>query len=146
MFNDKIFREYDIRGVVGTDLDEDFAFSLGGAFGALIKKVKKYGSRVSVGRDGRISSETLAENITKGIISTGVDVYDIGFCPTPLQYFSIHRLNLDGGIMVTGSHNPPEYNGFKLSIGKETIFGDDIQKIKEIIKKRYGLKIPIRAG
>jgi phosphomannomutase/phosphoglucomutase len=142
MFNDNIFREYDIRGVVGTDLDEDFAFSLGKAFGTLIKRVKKYGSRVSVGRDGRMSSEILAEDITKGIISTGVDVYDIGLCPTPLQYFSIHHLNLDGGIMVTGSHNPPEYNGFKLSIGKETIFGDEIQNIKEIIKKKVWTENP----
>jgi phosphomannomutase len=107
---DKIFREYDIRGVVGTDLDEGFAFSLGKAFGSLLKKVNAGAKYVSVGRDARVSSEALAANIIKGIISTGLDVCDIGLCPTPLQYFSIHRLNLDGGIMVTGSHNPPEYN------------------------------------
>jgi phosphomannomutase/phosphoglucomutase len=142
MFNDKIFREYDIRGVVGIDLDGDFVFSLGKAFGTLIKNIKKIGNRVSVGRDGRLSSETLAENIIEGIISTGIDVYDIGLCPTPLQYFSIHHLNLDGGIMVTGSHNPPEYNGFKLSIGKETIFGEEIQKLKEIIEKRSWSESP----
>ncbi|PIQ94489.1 MAG: phosphomannomutase [Nitrospirae bacterium CG_4_10_14_0_8_um_filter_41_23] len=140
--NDKIFREYDIRGIVGRDLNENFAFSLGKAFGTLIKNIKKNGNRVSVGRDGRISSERLAANIIKGIISTGIDVYDIGLCPTPLQYFSIHHLNLDGGIMVTGSHNPPEYNGFKLSIGKETIFGEEIQKLKDIIEKRSWSESP----
>ena len=133
--NEKIFREYDIRGVVGRDLDEDFAFSLGRAFGSFLKRVNGNAEQVSVGRDGRLSSEALAAKIIKGILSTGINVYDIGLCPTPLQYFSIHHLNLDGGVMVTGSHNPPEYNGFKLSIGKETIFGDEIQKLKEIIQK-----------
>src|SRR4030042_2564379 len=133
--NEKIFREYDVRGVVGRDLDEDFAFSLGRAFGSLLKRVNGNAEQVSVGRDGRLSSEAIATKIIKGILSTGINVYDIGLCPPPLQYFSIHHLNLDGGVMVTGSHNPPEYNGFKLSIGKETIFGDEIQKLKEIIQK-----------
>lgn len=133
--NEKIFREYDVRGVVGRDFDEDFAFSLGRAFGSLLKKVNINTRQVSVGRDGRLSSEALATKIIKGILSTGINVYDIGLCPTPLQYFSIYYLNLDGGVMVTGSHNPPEYNGFKLSIRKETIFGDEIQKLKYIIQK-----------
>jgi phosphomannomutase/phosphoglucomutase len=135
MFSDKIFREYDIRGVVGKDLDEDFAFSLGKAFVSLLKRMNASARRVSVGRDARVSSEALASNIIKGIQSTGIDIYDIGLCATPLQYFSIHHLDLDGGIMVTGSHNPPEYNGFKLSIGKETIFGEKIQTLKEIMQK-----------
>ena len=139
---DKIFREYDIRGVVGTDLNEGFAFSLGKAFGSLLRKVNAGAKYVSVGRDARVSSEALAANIIKGIISTGLDVCDIGLCPTPLQYFSIHRLNLDGGIMVTGSHNPPEYNGFKLSIGKETIFGDMIQTVKELVQKKAWFESP----
>lgn len=135
MFNDKIFREYDIRGVVGKDLNEDFAFSLGKAFSVLLKKANSDAKWVSVGRDARVSSEALASNIINGILSSGINVYDIGLCPTPLQYFSLHHLKLDGGVMVTGSHNPPEYNGFKLSIGKETIFGGEIQKIKEIMQK-----------
>lgn len=134
MFTEKIFREYDIRGVVGKDFDEAFAISLGRAFVSLLKESNPRAKRVSVGWDARLSSEALAANIIKGIISTGVSVYDIGLCPTPLQYFSLHHLNLDGGIMVTGSHNPPEYNGFKLSVGKETIFGEEIQKIKKIIQ------------
>jgi len=133
--NDRIFREYDIRGVVGKDFDTDFAFSLGRAFASLLKQTYPDAKRVSVGRDARLSSEGLASNIMKGIAASGIHVYDIGLCPTPLQYFSLHHLGLDGGIMVTGSHNPPEYNGFKLSIGKETIFGEKIQEIKEIMRK-----------
>jgi phosphomannomutase/phosphoglucomutase len=133
--NDRIFREYDIRGVVGKDFDENFALSLGKAFASLLKKMNPDADKVSVGRDVRLSSERLAANIMEGIVSSGINVYDIGLCPTPLQYFSIHHLDLDGGIMVTGSHNPPEYNGFKLSIGKETIFGEEIQKVKDIIHK-----------
>ena len=134
MFNDKIFREYDIRGIVGKDFDEDFAFVLGKAFVSLLKERNAGAKQVSVGRDARLSSQSLAESIIKGIASTGMKVYDIGFCPTPLQYFSLYTLSLDGGIMVTGSDNPPEYNGFKISVGKETIFGDEIQKIKGIIQ------------
>jgi len=136
MLSDKIFREYDIRGVAGRDLDEEFAFSLGRAFSAFLKKVNSGAKSVSVGRDGRMSSEALASDVIKGIQSAGINVFDIGLCPTPLQYFSLHHLNLDGGIMVTGSHNPPEYNGFKLSIGKETIFGEEIQKIKEVMLRK----------
>lgn len=135
MFNDKIFREYDIRGVVGIDLNEDFAFSLGKAFGAFLRRVNPDAKWASVGKDARVSSEILAGHVMNGIVSTGMNAYDIGLCPTPLQYFSLYHLNLDGGIMVTGSHNPPEYNGFKLSIGKETIFGEKIQDIKRIIQK-----------
>jgi phosphomannomutase/phosphoglucomutase len=133
--NDGIFREYDIRGVVGKDFDADFAFSLGRAFASLLKQTNPDAKRVSVGRDARLSSEGLASEIIKGIVSSGINVYDIGLCPTPLQYFSLYHLSLDGGIMVTGSHNPPEYNGFKLSVGKETIFGEKIQEIKEIIQE-----------
>ena len=140
--NDKIFREYDIRGVAGKDLTEEFAFLLGKAFCAYLKKINKAAAVVSVGRDVRLSSESLSANLIKGILSSGLDVYDIGLCPTPLQYFSIHRLGLDGGIMVTGSHNPPEYNGFKVSIGRETIFGDGIRKLKDIMLKSEWTESP----
>jgi phosphomannomutase / phosphoglucomutase len=142
MFNDKIFREYDIRGIVGKDFDEDFASYLGKAFASLLKGSSAGAKRVSIGRDARLSSEGLAENIIRGIASAGLDVYDIGFCPTPLQYFSLYNLSLDGGIMVTGSHNPPEYNGFKISVGKETIFGEEIQKVKGIIQEKAWSESP----
>lgn len=146
MFDDKIFREYDIRGVVGRELDEGFALSLGKAFVSHLKSVNPDAEWVSVGRDVRMSSEGLAAGIIKGIVSSGVNVYDVGLCPTPLQYFSLHRLDLAGGIMVTGSHNPPEYNGFKLSIGKDTIFGEEIQKIREIIQNQDWSENPDRGN
>ncbi|HKZ47092.1 MAG TPA: phosphomannomutase/phosphoglucomutase, partial [Thermodesulfobacteriota bacterium] len=92
--------------------------------------------KVNVGRDIRLSSKTLRDALIEGIISTGVDVVDIDECPTPLQYFSIFHLSLDGGIMITGSHNPPEFNGFKITIGKETIYGQEIQEIRKIIEGR----------
>ncbi len=133
--NDKVFREYDIRGIAGKDIDGDFAFLLGKAFGVYLKNTNPRAEQVSVGRDGRLSSETLASHVIQGIIAAGIDVYDIGLCPTPLQYFSIHHLKLDGGVMVTGSHNPSAYNGFKLSVGKETIFGEKIQRLKTIMQK-----------
>ncbi len=146
MFDDKIFREYDIRGVVGRELDEGFALSLGKAFVSHLKSVNPDAEWVSVGRDARMSSEGLAAGIIKGIVSSGVNVYDVGLCPTPLQYFSLHRLDLAGGIMVTGSHNPPEYNGFKLSIGKDTIFGEEIQKIRVIIRNQDWSENPDRGN
>lgn len=130
-----IFRKYDIRGIVGESLDKDIAYNIGKSFGSLLLNMNPNAQKVSIGRDVRLSSEELASALIDGIISTGLDVYDIGICPTPLQYFSIYHLNLDGGIMVTGSHNPPEYNGFKLSIGKDTIHGETIQTLKEIIQK-----------
>jgi phosphomannomutase/phosphoglucomutase len=133
--NEKVFREYDIRGVVEKDINRDFAFSLGRAFGLYIKERVPGKLSLSVGRDVRLSSEYLSEGLIEGIISTGIDVYDIGVCPTPLQYFSLFTLDVDGGVMITGSHNPPEYNGFKLSIGRETIYGGMIQEIKEIMQK-----------
>ncbi|MDP3048537.1 MAG: phosphomannomutase, partial [Thermodesulfovibrionales bacterium] len=135
LLNDGIFREYDIRGIAGKELTRDIAISIGMAFGTYLNaKLRTHNSKlkVSVGRDVRLSSEELASGIIEGITSSGIDVYDIGICPTPLQYFSIYHLNLDGGIMVTGSHNPPEYNGFKISVGKDTIHGKDIQRLKEI--------------
>ncbi|HBH62437.1 MAG TPA: phosphomannomutase, partial [Nitrospiraceae bacterium] len=127
MINPAIFRQYDIRGIVGKDLDREVAFLLGRAFSVWLKGINPGARKVSVGRDVRLSSGELAEGLMNGMTSGGLDVVDIGICPTPLQYFSLHPLGLDGGIMVPGSHNPPEYNGFKLSAGKETIHGEAIQ-------------------
>lgn len=135
VLNDKIFREYDVRGIAGSDIDRDVAFFLGRAFAVFLKRRNPDAKKTSVGRDVRMSSEWLAEGVMDGIRAEGIDVVDIGVCPTPLQYFSIVHLGLDGGIMVTGSHNPPEYNGFKISVGRETIHGIDIQTLKAIIEK-----------
>jgi phosphomannomutase/phosphoglucomutase len=129
-----IFREYDIRGVFNDGLDADFAFRLGQAYVKYLIRHYAHPRAVSVGRDVRLSSDTLAASLIEGIRSCGVNVYDLGVCPTPLQYYSLYHLPMDGGIMVTGSHNPPEYNGFKLSVGKETLHGDSIQQIRKIIE------------
>lgn len=129
-----LFREYDIRGVWGRDLTPEIAELIGRAFGTyILNTLKKTGIALTVGRDVRLSSKDLSDSLIKGLVSTGADVTDIGECPTPVQYFSLHHLCADGGIMITGSHNPPEYNGFKLSAGKETLYGNGIQEIKHII-------------
>ncbi len=131
--NPFIFREYDIRGIVGKDLTEEVAFLLGKSFGTYI--FRKGGKTVTVGGDVRIHTEMLRKPLMDGIISTGIDVINLGATPTPVQYYSLHVLNVDGGIQITGSHNPPEYNGFKLSLGKTSIFGKEIQILKEIIER-----------
>ncbi len=130
---DKIFREYDIRGIVEKELTREFAFSLGRAFGQYVKRHVDGSVSLSVGRDIRLSSGYLAEGLIDGLTTEGIHVYDLGVCPTPLQYFSLFTLDVQGGVMITGSHNPPEYNGFKLSLGKTTIHGEAIQEIKKIL-------------
>jgi phosphomannomutase/phosphoglucomutase len=132
MIPEGIFREYDIRGIAGKELNSATASMIGRAFGTFLRKINPEAKKVSVGRDVRLSSQELSSGLIEGIISTGLHVVDIGVCPTPLQYFSIIRLDLDGGVMVTGSHNPPEYNGFKLSAGKNTLYGKDISALREI--------------
>ena len=126
--NPSIFREYDIRGLAEKDFDKDFARLLGKVHGTIVKS--KGGKRVSVGRDCRATSDAYAEAVVEGLISTGLHVYDIGVCPTPLLYFSLFHLDLDGGIQITASHNPSEYNGFKVCLGKDTLFGSQIQDIR----------------
>ena len=130
--NTAIFREYDIRGIVGKDILAEDAENIGKAYGSLLKKQNK--KTVSVGRDCRLSSDQFAESLIEGILSTGCDVVDIGICPTPVLYFSIHHLELDGGIMVTASHNPGEYNGFKIMIGKDSLHGQGLQDILKSIE------------
>jgi phosphomannomutase/phosphoglucomutase len=134
MIHPAIFRQYDIRGVWEKDLYAEAIELIGKGFAAyLLKSINKERARISVGRDARLHSPAIRESLVKGLTSSGIDVVDLGVCPTPLQYYSIHSLSLDGGIMITGSHNPPEFNGFKLSVGKSTIFGDAIQDIRKII-------------
>ena len=128
-----IFRAYDIRGIVGKDLDAGVARAIGRAYGTLVRG--RGLRKVSVGRDGRLSSDELAGALADGIAAAGIHVVDIGRCPTPLLYYSLFRLDVDGGVMVTGSHNPPDYNGFKVCVGKETLHGDQIQEIRRILDK-----------
>ncbi|MBI3597175.1 MAG: phosphomannomutase/phosphoglucomutase [Nitrospirae bacterium] len=131
---DKIFREYDIRGIVGQDLTPDLAEELGKAFGTTLRR--KHLCQIAVGRDGRESSPLLRQRLVDGITATGIGVTDIGVCPTPLLYFALFNLSVDGGAMITASHNPAEYNGFKVCVGKETFYGEDLQKLRRMIEAR----------
>jgi len=126
-FNPTILREYDIRGQIGINLSEDDAFALGRAFGTFIKR--QGGSRVCTGYDGRTTSPMLVEALIKGLRGTGVDVENVGLGPTPMLYFAVKDRKADAGIMVTGSHNPPDYNGFKMTLLNAPIFGEKIQEI-----------------
>ena len=129
--NPSIYREYDIRGIAGKDYDESFVESLGRAYGT--KLLGENITRAAVGRDCRVTGPTYHKILKASIRSTGVDVVDVGECPTPLLYFAVHHLDLMGGIHVTGSHNPPDHNGFKICIGKSTIHGEGIQELRTII-------------
>ncbi len=145
--NPAIFREYDIRGVADQDFDVDFAFALGRAYGTLATNQGK--RRVSVGRDCRLTSDKCAAALRQGLCATGLGVLELGVCPTPLMYFSLHHYDLDGGIQVTGSHNPAEHNGFKICLGKCTIHGEDIQELRALIEKGsfvsgQGKEVPTR--
>jgi len=126
--NPSIFREYDIRGLAERDFAKDFALLLGKVLGTMVRR--RGGARVSVGRDCRLTSDAYAEALITGLASTGLQVYDLGICPTPLLYFSLFHLDLDGGVEVTASHNTSEYNGFKLCLGKDTLYGEQIQEIR----------------
>jgi phosphomannomutase/phosphoglucomutase len=126
-----IFREYDIRGITGKDLTDELATTVGAAFAAFLKEKGVTGS-VSVGRDNRPSGESLHRALVGGLLASGVDVVDIGVVPTPLAYWSQHKLDVSAGIQITGSHNPPEYNGFKLGLARKSIHGADIQHIYDL--------------
>jgi len=128
-----IFREYDIRGVAGVDLTEEITFKIGQAYGSIAQEEKI--TKIAIGQDTRLSSPLLAESLIKGITSTGLDVLDLGICPTPSLYFALHQLEVGGGVMVTGSHNPPEYNGLKLCLGKEALYGEKIQEILRVTEE-----------
>ncbi|MBN1829058.1 MAG: phosphomannomutase/phosphoglucomutase [Deltaproteobacteria bacterium] len=130
--NREIFREYDVRGLVGKDLDSSIVTKLGKAIGTFgsMRGVEM----MTVGRDCRLSSSEYAEAIIDGLRSSGINVIDVGVCPTPVLYFSIRRLKAGGGVMVTGSHNPPDFNGFKICIGPDTIYGSDIKELHHIVE------------
>ena len=142
MISSKIFREYDIRGVVGEDLTDEAARLIGWAFAVNLLRVNDMSPedagelKVAIGRDVRLHSEKLCNRLIEGIISTGINVVDVGVCPTPLLYYSLFNIDVNGGIMITGSHNPPEFNGFKLCVGKESLHGDAVQEIRRIIEDK----------
>ncbi len=140
--NTDVFREYDVRGTVDKDLTPDFVYHLGRAIGTF---ARRHGVKtMTVGRDCRLSSESYGETIGRGVRDTGISIIDIGLCATPMLYFSIRHYQADGGIMVTGSHNPPDFNGFKICIGPDTIYGEDIQELRRIMEE--GTYDPVTAG
>ncbi|MDX9745236.1 MAG: phosphomannomutase/phosphoglucomutase [Syntrophales bacterium] len=133
MINRDVFREYDIRGMVDTDLTPEFVLRLGRAIGTCARDGAV--QTLALGRDCRLSSENLHETLKRGLNLAGVDVLDIGLCTTPMLYFAIRHLRTGGGVMITGSHNPPDFNGFKICIGPDTIYGDAIQHLYEVMVK-----------
>ena len=133
MINPEVFREYDIRGVAERDLTDPVVETLGTAFGEYLQP--KSATRVTLGYDMRLSSLRIRDAFIRGITKSGIQVMDIGLCPTPALYFSLFQLKPDAGVMITASHNPPEFNGFKLCVGTDTIYGDEIQKIRRISEK-----------
>lgn len=126
-----IFKAYDIRGIIGTTLDADIARKIGWAFGAAVRA--KGESKVVIGRDGRLSGPELAAALAQGLQAAGVDVIDVGMVATPMLYFATHVLDAKSGVMVTGSHNPPNYNGFKMVLAGEAIYGATIQALYQAI-------------
>jgi phosphomannomutase / phosphoglucomutase len=127
-----LFREYDLRGIIGKELTEDIAEQVGRAYCTYVKD--RAVKTISVGRDGRLSSPGLYKALVKGLLAGGMNVIDVGICPSPLVYFSLFHLPVDGGIMITGSHNAAEYNGFKICIGKEAIHGEAIQELRRVME------------
>src|SRR6185369_15803258 len=131
--NAHIFREYDVRGLVDKDLTEDVVELLGRGLGTVVRRGG--GRSVALGRDCRESSTRFRDAMSKGLTSTGIDVVDIGVVPTPLTYFAANTLPVDGLAMITGSHNPPEYNGFKIGFVKTTFHGPEIQELRKLIER-----------
>ena len=131
--NPQIFREYDIRGIVGRDLDEAIVETLGRALGTYYRA--RGNKDVALGRDCRLSSPSFARAISRGLMATGCDVTDLGVIPTPLLYFTVFYKNKEAGVMITGSHNPPDHNGFKMMSGHDTLYGPDIRELRDIIRR-----------
>ena len=137
-FDSTVLREYDIRGIVDRTIHAADARAIGRTFGTLVKRQqggKRGGKRVALGYDGRLSSPGLAAACQEGLTAAGVDVVNIGLASTPMLYFAVYHFDTDGGIQITGSHNPPDYNGFKMMMGKKSFFGADIAKLGAMAAK-----------
>jgi len=131
--NKEIFREYDIRGILDKDFDLTDVERIGQGYGTYLQD--HGGRRVVIGRDCRLSSPGIRDALAKGLVRAGAEVVDVGVCPTPVLYFALHHLSADGGLMITASHNPPQYNGFKVCLGTDTIFGEEIQIFRRLVEK-----------
>lgn len=137
MFEPVIFREYDIRGVYNGQFDKDFAYLLGKAYAQfLFEKKSIKNPTITLGHDARLSAQEIKQSLSRGLQECGVNVVYLGLITSPISYYSTFAMEgVAGAIMITGSHNPPEYNGFKISVGKGTIFGEDIQEMHRIIQR-----------
>ncbi|PPR76744.1 MAG: Phosphomannomutase/phosphoglucomutase [Alphaproteobacteria bacterium MarineAlpha2_Bin1] len=133
-FDKTILRAYDIRGILGVTLSNKDAYFIGTSFGTVLKN-KFSGKRVCVGYDGRLSSPELSKNLIQGLFLTGLEIIEIGCVPSPMLYYSVYSEGADAGIMITGSHNPPDYNGFKFIMPNRVFFGDDILELGEISER-----------
>jgi len=134
----EIFRAYDIRGVVNKSLTIEIVEAIGKALGSMV--LARGETAIVVARDGRLSGPLLIEALSKGILATGCNVIDIGMVPTPVLYFATHHLNIPSGVMITGSHNPPDYNGLKMMVGGQALYGEGIQTLAALIQKSDFLK------
>jgi phosphomannomutase len=132
-FHPTLLREYDIRGIVDSTLFEADARAIGHAFGTMVRAAG--GTKVCLGYDGRLSSPTLAAAASAGLQAAGLEVLLVGLGPTPMMYFAVHHLGADGGMQITGSHNPPDYNGFKMMLGTKPFYGAQIQEIGRVAGK-----------
>ena len=130
--NPGIFRQYDIRGIAETDLNDAFAERLGQAYGTVIRRAG--GQKIVIGHDCRQSGIRIAAAFQRGVNRSGIHVIHIGMAPTPLVYFSLHQLPVAGGVAITGSHNPPAWNGFKLCLGHQSMFGEQIQDLRRLME------------
>ncbi len=132
--SENILRDYDIRGIWNVNLFADDAYHIGRAFGTYLyrKNLKK----VAVGQDCRNSSDTISKNLISGLTRSGMDVFELSVCHTPMMYYTVNKFEMNAGIMVTGSHNPGEYNGFKFMLGTDPFYGDDIKKLGQMINKK----------
>ena len=142
--NPQVFREYDIRGIVEDDFDDDFVVDLGRAYATMLHRGRQAHDHARP-RLPAVLGPLLRDLLLEGLLPSGINVVDVGVVPTPLLYFSVLHWKMDGGAMITGSHNAAEYNGFKLGVGPTTIFGDEIQRCARIIETR-AFQPPARRG
>ena len=138
-FKPEVLREYDIRGIVDKNLTNNTAYSIGRTFGHTVCS-EFANKKIAVGYDGRLSSPKLHNALCIGLAESGANVYSIGVCPTPMSYFANYHLSTDASVMVTGSHNPPEYNGFKMVLNKNSFYADNIQKLQSLINNNNLIK------
>ncbi len=144
--HDTIFREYDIRGIVGVELQLEAVYDLGKAIGYYFLSQRKGVKTIAVGMDGRIHSEYIKDELIRALRDSGLNVLFVGLCPTPVLYFSLHTLPVDAGLMVTASHNGKEYNGIKLCLGKDALWGTQITAIKKLYQARISSKAMLKGS